>query len=72
MPRAIRSNLAQQSHYEIRLRNIVNESTADEQEITREECRDSMTRIRASQTQHQREAVHQSASLAIRNRRSSS
>lgn len=69
MLRAIRSNLSQRNRYAIRLRNIANQSTADELEIAREEHRVSMARLRSSQRQEQKEAIRQTTQLAMRNRR---
>lgn len=44
----------------------MNQSTADEQEITQEEHRVSMARFHASQIQEQKEAVCQAARLTMR------
>ncbi|CAG4942820.1 unnamed protein product [Parnassius apollo] len=69
MPRARRSNLSRQSRSARRIRNTANERTEEEQEIAREQRRDSMARLCASQSREQSEAARETARLAMRNRR---
>ncbi|XP_055904231.1 uncharacterized protein LOC129940030 [Eupeodes corollae] len=69
MPRPRRSNLSRQSRNARRIQNTANERTEEEQEIAREQRRDSMTRLRASQSREQSEAARETARLAMQNRR---
>lgn len=69
MPRPRRSNLSRQSRDARRIRNTANERTEEEQEIAREQRRDSMARLRASQSREQSEAARETARLAMQNRR---
>jgi len=61
MPRPRRSNLSQNSRQAIRLRNSVNQSTAEELEIARERRRVSMAQLRASRRQEQRDLLPETA-----------
>ena len=69
MPRPRRSNLSRQSRNARRIQNTANEKTEEEQEIAREQRRDSMARLRASQSREQSEAARETARLGMQNRR---
>lgn len=69
MPRPRRSNLSRQSRNARRIQNTANERTEEEQEIAREQRRNSMARLRASQSREQSEAARETARLAMQNRR---
>ena len=67
MPRHIKSNISQQTCNPIRLRNIVNQSTKEEQQNSCKEQLVSMGQLRAFQTEEQREEAQETALLAKRN-----